>query len=158
MSSHIIPPANGGSAVVLLSGGLDSMVVAALMREAGYRLFALTIDYTKGRHAFGKPLFALQNTKFVIAEAATTARIARVFIDDCITKHLNNELDVQGAAMAKYWTTEQLGIVADKCLQLFGGYGYMTEYPISQIYTGARILRILAGTNEIMKELIARGV
>ncbi|NMN94925.1 acyl-CoA dehydrogenase family protein [Antrihabitans stalactiti] len=158
-ATNLLGDAEGQGFIQLMQQLVQERLITAVMAVPMMEnAVALTIDYTKGRHAFGKPLFALQNTKFVIAEAATTARIARVFIDDCITKHLNNELDVQGAAMAKYWTTEQLGIVADKCLQLFGGYGYMTEYPISQIYTGARILRILAGTNEIMKELIARGV
>ena len=139
----------------LVQERLITAVMAVPMMESAV---ALTVEYTKGRNAFGKPLFAFQNTKFEIAECATTAHIARVFIDDSISKHLEGKLDVQGAAMAKYWTTDQLGVVVDKCLQLFGGYGYMTEYPISQLYTGARILRILAGTNEIMKELIARGV
>jgi acyl-CoA dehydrogenase len=158
-ASNLLGDAEGQGFIQLMQQLVQERLITAVMAVPMMEnAVELTIDYTKGRHAFGKPLFALQNTKFVIAEAATTARIARVFIDDCITKHLQGELDVQGAAMAKYWTTEQLGIVADKCLQLFGGYGYMTEYPISQIYTGARILRILAGTNEIMKELIARGV
>ncbi len=139
----------------LVQERLITAVIAVPMMESAVEM---TVEYTKGREAFGKPLFALQNTKFELAACATTARIARTFLDDCITKHLAGELDVQGAAMAKYWTTEQLGIVADRCLQLFGGYGYMTEYPISQIYTGARILRILAGSNEIMKELIGRGL
>ena len=122
------------------------------------RAVELTLDYTKGREAFGKPLYALQNTKFELAECATLATVSRTFLDSCISKHLSADLDVPTAAMAKYWLTDQLGIVVDRCLQMFGGYGYMTEYPISQIYTAARVLRILAGSNEIMKDLIARSL
>ncbi|WP_194818564.1 acyl-CoA dehydrogenase family protein [Nocardia sp. XZ_19_385] len=130
-------------------------ILAVCMME---KAVALTVEYTKGREAFGKPLFAMQNTKFELAECATIAKISRVFLDDCIDKHLRGELDIPTAAMSKYWLTDQLGIVVDRCLQLFGGYGYMTEYPISQLYTGARVLRILAGSNEVMKDLIARAL
>ncbi|MEV0248315.1 acyl-CoA dehydrogenase family protein [Nocardia sp. NPDC050712] len=130
-------------------------ILAVTMME---KAVALTVEYTKGREAFGKPLFAMQNTKFELAECATIAKISRVFLDDCIDKHLRGELDIPTAAMSKYWLTDQLGIVVDRCLQLFGGYGYMTEYPISQLYTGARVLRILAGSNEVMKDLIARAL
>ncbi|MFR9749449.1 acyl-CoA dehydrogenase family protein [Nocardia sp. 004] len=134
---------------------LVTAILAVVMMENAVQL---TVDYTKGREAFGKPLFAMQNTKFELAECATIAKVSRVFLDDCISKHLRGELDIATAAMSKYWLTDQLGIVVDRCLQLFGGYGYMTEYPISQLYTGARILRILAGTNEVMKDLIARSL
>jgi acyl-CoA dehydrogenase len=133
---------------------VTAIIAVAMMEKA----VALTVDYTKGREAFGKPLFAMQNTKFEMAECATIAKISRTFLDDCIVKHLRGELDIPTAAMSKYWLTDQLGIVVDRCLQLFGGYGYMTEYPISQLYTGARVLRILAGSNEVMKDLIARSL
>ncbi len=115
-----------------------------------------TLRYTKERHAFGKPVFNFQNTKFSLAEVATTAKIARVFIDDCISKHLKGELDIPTASMAKWWTTQMQCDVADECLQFFGGYGYMEEYPISRMFTGARIQKIYGGTNEIMKEIISR--
>lgn len=133
---------------------VTGIIAAAMMEKA----VQLTIDYTKGREAFGKPLFAMQNTKFELAECATLAKVSRTFLDDCIVRHLRGELDIPTAAMSKYWLTDQLGIVVDRCLQLFGGYGYMTEYPISQLYTGARVLRILAGSNEVMKDLIARSL
>ncbi|MFF2082715.1 acyl-CoA dehydrogenase family protein [Nocardia sp. NPDC058176] len=134
---------------------LVTAIMAVAMME---RAVDLTVEYAKNRHAFGKPLLAMQNTEFELAECATIARISRVFLDDCISKHLRAELDVATAAMAKYWLTDQLGVVADRCLQLFGGYGYMVEYPIAQIYTDARVLRILAGTNEVMRGLIARSL
>ena len=117
---------------------------------------AVTVKYTKERHAFGKPVFQFQNTKFTLAEAATEARIGRVFVDDCITKHLRGELDVPTASMAKYWLTEKQCEIVDECLQFFGGYGYMEEYPISRMYTDSRIQKIYGGTNEIMKEIISR--
>jgi acyl-CoA dehydrogenase len=117
---------------------------------------ASTLRYTKERHAFGKPVFAFQNTKFTLAEAATETRIARVFIDDCVVKHLRGELDIPTVAMAKWWVTERAMHVLDECLQLHGGYGYMTEYPISRMWVDNRVQKIYAGTNEIMKEIIAR--
>ena len=116
----------------------------------------LTIDYTKDRTAFGRPIYNFQNTKFKLAEAATEAAVARAFLDQCIERHLIGELDVQGAAMVKLWTTERMNKVIDTCLQLFGGYGYMTEYPIARAWADARISRIFGGTSEIMKEIISR--
>lgn len=122
------------------------------------RAVALTIAYTKSRVMFGKTLFDLQNTRFELAECASLARVSRTFIDDCIDKHLRGELDVTTAAMAKYWLTDQQCAVIDRCLQLFGGYGYILEYPIAQMYADARIQRIYAGSNEVMKELISRAL
>lgn len=124
----------------------------AMMEEA----LAQTITYTKEREAFGKPIFEFQNTKFTLAEAATDTHVARVFVDSCIERHLKGELDIQTVAMAKWWVTERASEVADECLQLFGGYGYMTEYPISRMWVDARVQKIYAGTNEITKEIIAR--
>ncbi|MFT5352062.1 MAG: acyl-CoA dehydrogenase [Planctomycetota bacterium] len=119
---------------------------------------ALTIEYTKERKAFGKTLFDLQTTKHKLAELKTITHIARVFIDDCVQKVLSGELDSTTASMAKWWVTDMQCKVMDECLQLHGGYGYMTEYPISQFYTDARVQKIYAGANEIMKELIARSL
>ncbi|MDG3011581.1 acyl-CoA dehydrogenase [Rhodococcus sp. D2-41] len=117
-----------------------------------------TLRYVKERQAFGKPLFALQNTRFELAECATLARVARTFVDDAVAKHLRGELDVPTAAMVKYWTTEQQTQVVDRCVQLHGGYGYMDEYPISRMWIDGRISRIYAGANEVMKDLIARSL
>ena len=122
------------------------------------RALALTIDYVKERQAFGKKIIDFQNTQFVLAECKAEATIAKVFLDNCIERHLKSELDTTTASMAKYWHTDLLGKIADRCLQLFGGYGYMDEYPISRIYRDARVMRIFAGTNEIMKLLIARSL
>ena len=91
-----------------------------------------TIAYTKERSAFGRPLIKFQNTRYKLAEAATEAAVARAFLDECIERHLRGELDVQSAAMVKLWSTERVNKVVDECVQLFGGYGYMTEYPIAR--------------------------
>ncbi|MFE7721135.1 acyl-CoA dehydrogenase family protein [Nocardia rhizosphaerihabitans] len=117
-----------------------------------------TLRYTKEREAFGRPVFGFQNTKFKLAEVATESRIARVFIDDCIEKHIRGELDIPTVAMAKWWTTDKAMQIADTCLQLFGGYGYMNEYPIARMWVDNRVQLIYAGTNEIMKEIIARSL
>lgn len=117
---------------------------------------AETIDYTKSRNAFGKSLFDFQNSKFTLAECQTIAHVCRVFLDSCIVRHLRGELDATTAAMAKWWLTEQQCIVIDRCLQLFGGYGYMREYPIARMYADARVQRIYGGANEIMKDIISR--
>jgi acyl-CoA dehydrogenase len=97
-----------------------------------------TLRYTNKRAAFGKPVFAFQNTKFALAEAATETKIARVFLDDCIIKHIGGQLDVQTVAMANWWITEHVMLVPDQCLQLHGGYGYMAEYPISRMWVDSR--------------------
>ncbi|MCA1655070.1 MAG: acyl-CoA dehydrogenase family protein [Pseudonocardiaceae bacterium] len=115
-----------------------------------------TIQYTKERTAFGREIFKFQNTRFKLAEAATEVVVCKAFLDQSIERHLKGELDVSGAAMVKWWTTDRLSRVADECLQLFGGYGYMVEYPISRAWTSARVQRIFGGTNEIMKEIISR--
>ena len=133
------------------------IVAIARGRHDGARV-ALTIDYVKERKAFGKAIIEFQNTQFELAECKTEATIARVFLDHCIERHVNGELDTVTASMAKYWLTDMQGKIIDRCLQLFGGYGYMDEYPISRMYRDARVLRIYAGTNEIMKLLIARSL
>jgi acyl-CoA dehydrogenase len=117
-----------------------------------------TVKYTKDRHAFGQPLFDLQNTRFELAECATIARIARVFVDDCIERHLRGELDATTASMAKAWVTDMQVAIIDRCVQLFGGYGYMLEYPIARMFVDSRAQKIYAGANEVMKELIARSL
>ena len=117
-----------------------------------------TIAYTRQREVFGNPLFDLQNTRFKLAECKTKAVIARSFVDDCMVKVLAGELNGSTAAMAKWWTTQTNCEVIDECLQLHGGYGYITEYPIARMYVNARVGRIYGGSNEIMKELVARSL
>ncbi len=115
-----------------------------------------TVDYTKQRKAFGTLIADYQNTRFRLAEIKTEIEIAQTFIDRCLTEVCDDKLDKAVAAMAKYWCTELMGRVLDQCLQLHGGYGYMWEYPIARAFADARVHRIYGGSNEIMRELIAR--
>jgi alkylation response protein AidB-like acyl-CoA dehydrogenase len=117
-----------------------------------------TIAYCKEREAFGGPLTQFQNTRFQLAECKTKTMVARAFLDECIADHLRGELTVEKAAMQKYWLTDTQGEVLDACLQLHGGYGFMQEYAVGEMWADARVQRIYGGTNEIMKELIARGL
>ncbi|MCC3303515.1 acyl-CoA dehydrogenase family protein [Sneathiella sp. HT1-7] len=117
-----------------------------------------TIEYTKDRSAFGKNIIEFQNSRFKLAEQKTQVQIARVFVDKCIEELLKGQLDVATAAMAKYWCSDIENKVIDECLQLHGGYGFMWEFRVARSYADARVQRIYGGTNEIMKELIARSL
>jgi acyl-CoA dehydrogenase len=136
----------------------ERLIVAVHAMAMIERAVRLTIDYVKERQVFGKKVIEFQNTQFVLAECKTEATLAKVFLDHCIGQHIAGKLDTVTASMAKYWITDIQGKIIDRCLQLFGGYGYMEEYPISRMYRDARVMRIYAGTNEIMKVLIARSL
>ena len=116
-----------------------------------------TLAYCNERDAFGNSLMQFQNTRFQLAEAQTKTVVSRAFLDECIREHLKGKLSVEKAAMAKYWLSDTQGEVLDICLQMHGGYGFMQEYAVAEMWTDARVQRIYGGTNEIMKELIARG-
>jgi acyl-CoA dehydrogenase len=122
------------------------------------RALAVTIDYVKERRAFGKAVIEFQNTQFKLAELKSEATMARIFVDHCVDQHLKGELTTTTASMAKYLLSDLQCRVADECLQLHGGYGYMNEYPIARMFRDARVQRIYGGTNEIMKLLIARSL
>lgn len=117
-----------------------------------------TIAYCKERQAFGQPIINFQNTRFKLAECKTNATVARAFLDSCISAHLKGELNVETAAMCKYWLSDLQCSVIDECLQLHGGYGFMQEYAVAEMWTDARVQRIYGGTNEIMKELVGRSL
>ena len=117
-----------------------------------------TVDYVKQRKVFGQPIAAFQNTRFTLAELQTEVQVARVFVDKCLELLLANTLDTATASMAKYWCSDLQCKVMDECVQLFGGYGYMWEYPITRADADARVQRIYGGTNEIMKEVITRAM
>jgi acyl-CoA dehydrogenase len=136
----------------------ERLVVALGGAAAMEKALEETVAYTSERRAFGKPLLEMQNTRFKLAEVKTIAHVARVFLDDCVAKHLRGELDATTASMAKWWVTQMQCDTIDECLQLHGGYGYMTEYPIANMYADARVQKIYGGSNEIMKELIARSL
>jgi acyl-CoA dehydrogenase len=136
----------------------ERMIVAYHAVAMMERAVGLTVDYVRQREAFGKKIIEFQNTQFELAACKTEAVVMKVFCDECIDRGLKGELDNTTAAMAKYRATDALCSVIDRCLQLFGGYGFMDEYPISRMYRDARVMRIYAGTNEIMKLLIARNL
>ena len=120
------------------------------------RALEVTIAYVKERKAFGQRLIDFQNTQFKLAECKTEATVARTFVDRLIEMHLKKKLDAATASMAKYWVSDLENKIVDECLQLFGGYGFMNEYPIGRMYRDSRVQRIYGGSNEIMKVLIAR--
>ena len=155
-----------------LLGGVEGKGFSQLMSDLPYERAVVAVAgvaamegaleatraYVHERKAFGKTLFDFQNTKFKLAEVATIVRVARAFIDQCIEDVSTGRLDTVTASMAKLWCTDMQQQVIDDCLQLFGGYGYMNEYLIARMYAGARVQRIYGGTNEIMKEVIARSL
>ncbi len=136
----------------------ERLIVAVSNVAAMELCFEETMRYVHDRHAFNRPIWGFQNTKFKMAEIATEARVARSFVDECIALHLEKQLDIPTVAMAKLWCSERAQKVADMCLQLHGGYGYMNEYPIARAWADLRVSQIYAGTSEIMKEIIARSL
>lgn len=134
----------------------ERLIIAVSAVGAIERALAETLAYTKQRKAFGQPVWEFQNTRFKLAEVQSQLLAARALVDACVEAHLKGELDAARAALAKAWTTDLASTVMDECLQLFGGYGYMMEYPIAELYADARVARIYGGTNEIMKELASR--
>jgi acyl-CoA dehydrogenase len=149
---------NQGFAQLMSELPQERLIVAVHAQAMMERALALTLDYVKEREAFGRKLIEFQNTQFVLAECKTEATVSRVFVDHCVGRLIEGTLDTVTASMAKSWVTDTEGKIVDRCLQLFGGYGYMDEYPISRIYRDSRVLRIYAGTNEIMKLVIARSL
>ncbi|GAA4479555.1 acyl-CoA dehydrogenase family protein [Rhodococcus olei] len=136
----------------------ERLIIGAQASGAMRRAVEETVAYTKNREAFGHSLFEFQNTAFELAECQTVARTCEVFLDHCIQSHLRGELDAAEAAMVKYWLTDKQCEVVDRCVQLHGGYGYMREYMIARMYQDARVQRIYAGANEVMKGIIARAL
>ncbi|MFE6666275.1 acyl-CoA dehydrogenase family protein [Streptomyces sp. NPDC057697] len=136
----------------------ERMGIAVAGIAAAEHLLEITTRYVKEREAFGRPLAKLQHIRFEIAEMATECAVTRAFLDRCIVDHCDGTLDAVHASMAKWWATELQKRVADRCLQLHGGYGYMTEYPIARAFTDGRIQTIYGGTTEIMKEIIGRSL
>ena len=136
----------------------ERLSIALAAVGAVEKVLDLCLDYVRERTAFGRPIGKFQHTRFVLAEMATEARIARVFVDDCVAKHVRGELDPATASMAKWWTTELQKRTVDTGVQLHGGYGYMSEYPIAQAFLNSRVQTIYGGTTEIQKEIIGRSL
>ncbi|HEY5044683.1 MAG TPA: acyl-CoA dehydrogenase family protein [Solirubrobacteraceae bacterium] len=136
----------------------ERLSIAASAVAAAEAALEWTLDYVRERKAFGQPIGSFQSSRFTLAELATETEIARVFVDRCTQALDAGELTAEDAAMAKWWCTELQGRVVDRCVQLHGGYGYMLEYPIARAYADARVTRIYGGANEIMKEIVGRGM
>jgi alkylation response protein AidB-like acyl-CoA dehydrogenase len=149
-----------GSGFVSLMRNLpqERLSIAMTAAAACEAVLEMCLQHVKEREAFGRPIGTFQHNRFVIAEMATEARIARVFVDDCVRLHNAGELDATGASMAKWWTTELQKKIVDQGVQLFGGYGYMREYPTARAFMDSRVQTIYGGTTEIQKEIIGRSL
>ncbi len=134
---------------------LNIAVMAAAAMEA---VLTETLQYTKERKAFGKPIGSQQNSRFLLAELSTEATVVRIMVDEFIRLHLDGKLSAEQASMAKWYSTEKQVHLIDRCLQLHGGYGYMREYNVARAYLDARVQTIYGGTTEIMKEIIGRSL
>lgn len=149
----------GQGFIYLMQKLAQERLVCAIGAVSGAEFaFNETLNYVKERNAFGQPIGSFQNTRFKMAELKTEITIGQTFVDNLVAKHLEGRVTADEACMSKYWTTDLLCKVVDDCVQFHGGYGYMMEYPICRAYLDARITRIFAGTNEIMKEVIGRGM
>jgi acyl-CoA dehydrogenase len=158
-AANLLGPAEGQGFVQMMEQlPYERLTVGVAAVAVTEQALAITTKYVKERKAFGKPLIEFQNTRFKLAECKTETHIGRVFLDYCIVRLIAGKLDAATAAMSKYWLTEKQCQIVDECVQLHGGYGYMTEYPIARMWADSRVQRIYAGTNEIMKELIARSL
>ncbi len=134
----------------------ERLVVSMSAQVRAEVILGATIEYCKSRELFGKPLSSLQNTQFRVAEMATEIELGRTMIDRLIVEHMKGEDLVTEVSMAKWWVTEMLNRVANQCLQLHGGYGYMVEYPVARAWVDARVQTLYAGTTEVMKMIIAK--
>ena len=155
---NLLGEENRGFVYLMRGLAQERLAIAISAMAAAEAALAQTIAYIKERTAFGKPIGSFQHSRFKVAEMQTEVEIGRVFVDDCIRLHNEGKLTAERAAMAKWWSTDLQVRVVDDCVQLHGGYGYMLEYPIARAYVDARAQRIYGGTNEIMKEVIGRGL
>jgi alkylation response protein AidB-like acyl-CoA dehydrogenase len=136
----------------------ERLSIATMAAAACEAVLDMCLAYAKEREAFGRPIGKFQHNRFLVAEMATEARVARVFVDDCVRLHNAGQLDTSLAAMAKWWTTELQTKLVDRAVQLHGGYGYMNEYPVARAFVDSRIQTIYGGTTEIQKEIIGRSL
>jgi len=156
--SNLLGQEGGGFAVLMNELPRERITIACRALAEAQRAFELTTEYVKERKAFGKQLFEFQNTQFKLAEIKTSLAVGWAYIDQCLTKIDQGKLTPEEGAMAKLWTTETGNKIVDDCLQLFGGYGYMREYPISRLFVDSRVRRIYGGASEVMKLVIGRTV
>jgi acyl-CoA dehydrogenase len=157
-ASNLLGAENSGFISLMQELPWERLQIAIAAVASAQVAIERTVEYVKERQAFGQAVAAFQNTRFTLAELQTQVQVAQVFVDRCIELVLKGELDTATASMAKYWTTDLQCKVIDECLQLYGGYGFMWEYPIARQFADSRVQRIYGGTNEIMKEVIARAM
>lgn len=155
---NLLGAPQGGFRLMMRNLAEERLIGAIQFLAQAGRAFDITLDYIKTRHVFGKPVGQHQNSRFVMADLRTRLDAAQAFVDHCAQEHLEGALSAELAAEAKLLTSELEGLVVDQCLQLHGGAGYMEEYEIARLYTNARVSRIYAGSSEIMKEIIGRGL
>ncbi|WP_426246906.1 acyl-CoA dehydrogenase family protein [Nocardioides sp. LHG3406-4] len=155
---NLLGEAGAGFVHLMTNLSQERLSIAVSAATACESVFDESLSYAKQRTAFGKPIGSFQHNRFVLAEMATEAHIARVFVDDCLARHVRGELDAKTASMAKWWTTELQKKLVDQGVQLHGGYGYMMEYPIARAYVNSRVQTIYGGTTEIQKEIIGRSL
>ncbi|HUJ58986.1 MAG TPA: acyl-CoA dehydrogenase family protein [Kofleriaceae bacterium] len=145
-----------GFAMMMQKLQQERLCVAIGAVAGAEQVLADTIAYTKERHAFGKPISKFQNTQFRLVEALAKVEVGRAYVDKVVAEHVAGKYLVKECSIAKFWTTDMAQEVIDTCLQFFGGYGYMLEYPVTRAFMDARVQRIYAGTNEIMKVIVAK--
>ena len=155
-ASNRLGAKGGGFMMMMQKLAQERLMVAIISVASAEQMLGWTIDYCKERKAFGRPLSKFQNSQFAIVEMATEVKLGRTFLDKLIVEHMEGQNVVVDVSMAKYWTSEMAMRVADRCLQLHGGWGYAEEYPIARAWRDARVLSIFAGTSEIMKVIAAR--
>ena len=155
---NLLGKAGSGFAVLMNELPRERITIACRALAEAQRAYELTVDYVKQRNAFGKQIYEFQNTQFKLAEMKTDLAVGWSYIDQCLTKIIEGKLTPEEGAMAKLWTTETGNRIVDTCLQLFGGYGYMNEYPISRLFVDSRVRRIYGGTSEVMKIVIGRTI
>jgi acyl-CoA dehydrogenase len=156
--ANLLGDVNRGFVYLMQELPWERLQIAISGIQAAQSAIDWTLEYTKERKAFGTTVAAFQTTRFKLAELQTEVQVARVFVDRCIELLMQKKLDTATASMAKYWCSDLQCKVIDECVQLHGGYGYMWEYPVARAWADARVQRIYGGTNEIMKEVIARSM
>jgi alkylation response protein AidB-like acyl-CoA dehydrogenase len=157
-AANLIGGENEGFYELMANLPRERLSIAVGAVAVAENVLAMTLDYAKTREAFGRPIGSFQHNRFLLAELATEVTIARTFINHCVTEFNAGRLTVSDAAMAKWWTTELQNKVADRCVQLHGGYGFMLEYPVAKAWLNSRVTTIYGGTTEVMKEIIGRGM
>jgi len=155
-AANLLGPEGGGFMMLMQKLQQERLTVAIGAVTMAEQVLEDTIAYTKERHAFGKPISKLQNTQFKLVECLAQVEVGRAYLDRVIAEHVAGKHLVKECSIAKFWTTDMAQQVVDTCLQFFGGYGYMLEYPVTRAFMDARVQRIYAGTNEIMKVIVAK--